>query len=122
MLGKWLVGVILLASLEANATAYVKLSDKDWADKGKHKKHWHQMQPGDKFGKHQFWGGKKGKRAYNPKFDTWTFDKHGGDLGKYCAPKGKPPVSAVPEAETYWLMLVGFGLYGFTQRRRWFKG
>lgn len=115
MLGKFLVGAVLLASLEANATAYVKLTDKDRFGKGKN--HWHQMQPGEKFGQHQFRGS---KHPYDPKFGTWTFDKHGGDLGKYCEPKGKPPVSAVPEAETYWLMLVGFGLYGLTQRRRWF--
>lgn len=111
MLGKLMAAVILLVSIQANATVYVKLSDKDRVGKGK--RHWYQVEPGDKFGK-------KGKHGFDPKFNTWTFDKHGGDIGKYCEPKGKPPVSAVPEAETYWLMLVGFGLYGFSQRRRWF--
>lgn len=109
MLGKWLVLAVLFVSFEVNATAYVKLTEKDHV--GKDKKHWHQMKPGDDWGKH----------ADDPKFETWTFDKHGSDLGKYCEPNGKPPVSAVPEVETYWLILVGFGLYGFSQRKRWFS-
>lgn len=46
MLGECLVGAVLLASIEANVTVYGKTIV------GKGKKHWHQVQPGGKFGKH----------------------------------------------------------------------
>jgi hypothetical protein len=49
---------------------------------------------------------------------VWANDVSGGQVVNFIGVNGSVNVAAVPEAETYAMMLAGLGLVGFAARRR----